>query len=131
MRLSATAGFTIILTALLASCTSTDEGPATEGGLTDSRHGVAGDEVASICFNREISSWQELTRDSIVLERGLDDYYRVELAGPCEPRDAFLSLRVESRDGICLGTGDEIDFPDDNAPSCTIRRINEWIPTED
>lgn len=112
---------TFWLTALLTACASSER-------ADDIRNGVAGDEVNSICFTRQINSWQEFDDRSIILERGRNDYYKVDLAGSCMPRDAFVGLQFHSRSGICLNVGDEIDFPDDRAPSCTIRRIHEWLP---
>ncbi|MDP1931046.1 MAG: DUF6491 family protein [Gammaproteobacteria bacterium] len=92
------------------------------------QRGTPGEQVSSICFNRQIDNWQPLSRNAIILERGLNDYYRVILDGGCDARRSGLSIVTESRTGICLEEGDEIDFEGDFSPSCRINQINAWIP---
>ncbi|MCB1669632.1 MAG: DUF6491 family protein [Gammaproteobacteria bacterium] len=90
--------------------------------------GEPGRSVQSICFVRQIESWQPLSEEAIVIERAINDYYRLNLIGACEPDLAFNTLQFESRSGICLNPGDEIEFPGSFSPSCTISSIDTWIP---
>jgi len=109
---------------LLAGCTSS----RTESLVMQ---GVAGDPVQSICFTRSINSWQPYSRDSLILRRGLNDYFRLQVSGSCELDRAFNSIAVISRGGSCLNVGDRIDVPDDFGGSCTIRKIETWIVPEE
>lgn len=94
--------------------------------------GQAGEQVDRICFTRQIDSWQRLDERSIVVRRGMNDYYRLELMGACDPRDAFVAIQLESRSGMCLSQGDRVRFDRDRSGlSCSIRRIHEWIPAEE
>ena len=92
------------------------------------QRGTPGEELTSICFNRQISGWQPLSRNAIILERAVNDYYRITLDGGCDAQRSGLSIATESRTGICLEEGDEIDFEGDFSPSCRIDQINAWIP---
>lgn len=92
------------------------------------QRGTLGEELNSICFNRQINGWQPLNRNAIILEKGVNDYYRVTLDGGCDAQSSGLSIATESRTGICLQEGDEIDFEGDFSPSCRIDQINAWIP---
>lgn len=92
------------------------------------QRGTAGDEVNSVCFTNQIRGWQPLSRNAIVLERGLNDYYRVTLNGVCDATRSGLTMATESRSGICLGIGDDIDFANDFSPSCSIQSIHAWTP---
>lgn len=92
------------------------------------QRGTPGEELNSICFNRQINGWQTLSRNAIILEKGVNDYYRVTLDGGCDVQRSGLSIATESRTGICLEEGDEIDFEGDFSPSCRIDQINAWTP---
>lgn len=105
---------------ILTSCTSS--------GPSAVQRGSPGEELNSICFNRQINGWQPLNRNAIILEKGLNDYYRVTLNGGCDAEHSGLSIATKSRTGICLQEGDEIDFEGDFYPSCRIDQINAWIP---
>lgn len=106
---------------ILAACTSSRTGD----DLIAS--GVADESVRSICFTRGINSWQPYSQDSLIVRRGLNDYFRLEVAGACELDRAFNSIALISRGGSCLNVGDRIEVPNDFGGSCTIRRIETWI----
>lgn len=112
----------ILSTAILTLAACSSSGPSAV------QRGTAGEEVSSLCFARQVDSWQPLSRDSILLKKGVNDYYRVQLAGVCDPQRAGLRLVTQARSGICLGSGDQIDFEGDFATSCTITQINAWTP---
>lgn len=92
------------------------------------QRGTPGEQVNSVCFTNQIRGWQPLSRNAIVLERGLNDYYRVTLNGACDATRSGLTMATESRSGICLGIGDDIDFANDFSPSCSIESIHAWTP---
>lgn len=89
-------------------------------------NGTAGEQMSQICFTRNIRSWHELDRQTIIVHANVSDYYRLELSGGCDGRNAFTHIEVRSRSGSCLGVGDEVSFDRDFGPSCSIRRINRW-----
>jgi hypothetical protein len=111
-------------TALLAAACSTP--PAeTADAKPDARQGK---EVRQICFNQQIRNWRELDRKSIIVEKGVNDEYKLELIGSCQPQDAFLNIGLVSRvgGGSCLSSGDKLVTDAQFDGSCSIRRIYEW-----
>jgi len=105
---------------LLTACQSS--------GPSAVQRGTAGEEMNSLCFSNQIRGWQPLSRNAIVLEQGLNDYYRVTLNGACDATRSGLTIATESRSGICLEIGDDIDFANDFSPSCSIQSIHAWTP---
>lgn len=106
----------------LAAC----QGSSSSSRSEELANGTAGEQMSQICFTRNIRSWHELDSQTIVVRANVDDYYRLELSGGCDGRNAFTHIEVRSRSGSCLGVGDEVSFDRDFGPSCTIRRINRW-----
>ena len=88
-----------------------------------------GPEVDRICFSGQINSWSELSRDSILLRRGVNDWYKVDLNGTCNPQWAFNSIALASRPSgtSCITPGDRIttDEPEIGGV-CLIDAIYEW-----
>ncbi len=116
----------LALPLVLAACASSESSRETA-----IMNGMLGEEVNSLCFTRDIRSWHEFDRQSIILEARRDDYYKVDLAGVCDARNAFMQVEVVSRTGVCLGPGDQIRFDHDiGGASCTIRDIHRWHPAE-
>ncbi|MBB5518033.1 DUF6491 family protein [Amphiplicatus metriothermophilus] len=106
-----------------------EEAPEAREG-TDLRLGA---EVDRICFGRNINGWKPVKGedDVVLLERGVDDWYRVELTGACEERlfRFAQAIGIESRpSGGCVTHGDVIIVEDTGnfARRCFIRRIYEW-----
>jgi len=92
-------------------------------------NGTQGEQVSSICFSRNINDWQELGPNSIILRANRNDYYRVDLVGVCQPDQAFSTIGIQSRSGLCLEQGDRIGFDNDLSPgSCSVSRIYRWLP---
>lgn len=92
-----------------------------------------GKETNRICFQRSISGWKSVKGedDVVLLERGLNHWYWVELAGGCRESmlRSALSIGIDSRPaGGCVSRGDVIIVRD--TPSftrrCVITRIYEW-----
>jgi hypothetical protein len=106
-----------------AACTT----PATQtaDATPDPRQGA---EVRQICFNQQIRNWRENDRRSIIVEKGVNEEYKLDLIGTCQPDDAFLRIGLVSRvgAGTCLSSGDRLITDSDFDGSCSIRRIYEW-----
>ena len=87
-----------------------------------------GEEVNNICFAQQIRNWRENDNRSVIVEARLNDEYKLELIGTCNPRDAFLNIGLVSRGGSsCLSTGDKlVTDARYNDGSCSIRRIYKW-----
>lgn len=87
-----------------------------------------GEQVNNICFAQQIRNWRENDNRSVIVEARLNDEYKLELIGTCNPRDAFLNIGLVSRGGSsCLSTGDQlVTDARYNDGSCSIRRIYKW-----
>lgn len=92
-----------------------------------------GEEVNRICFQRNINNWRSVKGedDVVLLERGVNNWYRVELNGGCDERlfRFATAIGIESRPGgSCVTRGDVIiveDGPGFNR-RCFIRKMYEW-----
>lgn len=119
----------IIVGILLALTVSGCQGTASERRQAV-LSGTQGDRVSSVCFVRDIRNWYAFDDRSLIIQRGRDNYYRLELIGACDTSQAFMTLRTQSRSGICLSPGDRISFPHDRGMSCSVTRIYEWFPAD-
>ncbi len=108
---------------IVSACASSV--PSRDNALAE---GTRGETVQSVCFTRQINSWYPLSDEAIIVQRGLDEYFRLQLIGLCEPDEAFSSVNLRTRSGACVSPGDQIEIPGDYAPECTIQRIDSWIP---
>lgn len=92
-----------------------------------------GEEVNSICFARTINGWKALkgVDNVVLLDKGVHDWYYVELTGYC-PARVFQSaerIAIESRPaGGCLTRGDTIVVHDvgNLANRCFIKKMSKW-----
>lgn len=92
-----------------------------------------GKEVNRICFAQSINGWKEIKDEDgvVLLETGVNDWYRVELSGAC-PASLFRFAQwigIDERpSGGCVTQGDAIVVKDtgDFTRRCYITRINEW-----
>lgn len=104
----------------------------------DPRLGV---EVDRICFSRDISNFATIDDedDAVLLERGVNDWYKVTLAGACNyNRLRFAqSVAIDERPrGGCITRGDALVFSDSafgdfsfpNATRCIITEMFRWNP---
>jgi hypothetical protein len=109
-----------------------------EPGGADPRLGAA---VDRICFSRDINNFQTIDDedDAVLLERGVNDWYKVTLAGACDyNRLRFAqSVAIDERPrGGCVTRGDALVFSDSafgdfsfpNATRCIIDEIHRWNP---
>lgn len=100
-----------------------------------------GEEVRQICFSRNISNFQTIDDedDAVLLERGVNDWYKTTLAGACDRnRLRFAqSVAIDNRPrGGCIRRGDALIFSDSafgdfsfpNATRCIIVEIHRWNP---
>ncbi len=113
-----------LITALalaLSACSSSGSG--TSAAIMN---GTLGEEVSSICFNHDIQNWHDFDNTSIIVEARYDEHYKLELAGGCNTRNAFMQIVVESRGSACLTPGDRITFDRDLGLSCSVTRIHRW-----
>lgn len=92
-----------------------------------------GKKVNRICFQRSIDNWRPVqgTDNAVLLERGVNDWYYVTLAGACRESifRSAIAIGLETRPGGgCVTNGDVILVRD--APGftqrCVITRINKW-----
>lgn len=115
--------FAATAAALLAGCATPPVDTA--DAKPDPRQG---EEVNNICFAQQIRNWRENDNRSVIVEARLNDEYKLELVGTCNPRDAFLNIGLVSRGGSsCLSTGDKLVTDSRYSDgSCSIRRIYKW-----
>ncbi|MFN0022327.1 MAG: DUF6491 family protein [Parvularculaceae bacterium] len=100
-----------------------------------------GEEVRQICFSRSISGFRTIDDedDAILLERGVNDWYKTTLAGACNYNQLRFaqSVAIDQRPGGgCITRGDALVFSDSafgdfsfpNATRCIITEIYRWDP---
>jgi hypothetical protein len=100
-----------------------------------------GEEVDQICFSRNISSFRTIDDedDAVLLERGVNDWYKTNLAGACNYNQLRFaqSVAIDQRPrGGCIRRGDALIFSDSafgdfsfpNATRCIIVEIHRWNP---
>ena len=112
--------------ALLLGACSTAANTEQTDAKPDPRQGK---EVRQICFSQQIRNWRENDRDSVIVEKGMKEEYKLDLVGTCQPDQAFTSIGLISRfgGGSCLSSGDRlVTDARFNDGSCSIRRIYEW-----
>ena len=108
---------------VVSGCVAVEESEQAE---IDPRQGEAVDRV---CFIRNIDNWRSLDRRSVLVERGINDWYKLDLIGVCDPDAAFNSIALRSRGGSsCLRRGDTV-FTDEfggDVRRCSVRAIYRW-----
>lgn len=100
-----------------------------------------GEEVDQICFARNISGFRTIDGedDAVLLERGVNDWYRASLAGACNWNQLRFaqSVAIDGRPGGgCVRRGDALVFSDSafgdfsfpSATRCIIVEIRRWDP---
>lgn len=92
-----------------------------------------GPEVDRICFQRNINGWRELkgVDNVVLLETGVNNWHRVELAGGCRASLFRFAetIGIESRPGGgCVSRGDVIIVGQTGGfvHRCIITKINLW-----
>jgi hypothetical protein len=92
-----------------------------------------GPEVDRICFASTIDGWKEAKGfdDAVLLERGVNEWYLVDLSGACRARDFRFAqtIGIESRPaGGCVSRGDVILVESGGGfmNRCFISKIRKW-----
>lgn len=122
--------FLAVLTALCASAAAEGDEKA------DPRQGA---EVDRICFGRNINNFKTIdgVDDAILLEKGVNDWYKAKLIGACNWRELKWAQAVAIEQhpaGGCVTPGDYLifsrsafgDFSFPNTTRCAISDIYEW-----
>lgn len=116
--------------AAVAACGTTQSYQEREAALAAEAAARQGEEVNQICFSQSINGWREFGDDAILLRKGVNDWYKLDLSGTCEPDWAMNAIALHGFGASsCLSRGDRVTTPD--APgsfsgSCFITRIYEW-----
>ena len=92
-----------------------------------------GSEVDRICFRSTINSWRTVDDldDTVLLQKGVNDWYYVELRGGCSNRilRTALAIGIDGRpSGSCVTRGDVIVVGENRAAKrrCFIQRMYQW-----
>lgn len=123
----------LIAACLAAGMAAFSNAKAEDEGGEDKADQRLGEEVSRICFPRNINGWKTIKGEDnvLLLEEGVNDWYRVELLGACRYSDLRFTqtIALESRpSGGCVTRGDVITLIDRSSFNrrCTITQINEW-----
>lgn len=100
-----------------------------------------GEKVDQICFSQDITNFQTIDGedDAVLLERGVNDWYKTSLTGACNYNQLRFaqSVAIDERPrGGCIRRGDALifsysafgDFSFPNATRCIIVEIHRWDP---
>ena len=120
--------------ALLAACSTPAGGePDIPEWMNDAR---LGEKVDRICFTQSVDSFRMPTRDTVIVEKGVNDEYLIEMFASCHDLDNAQSLSFDTFAGSsCITKGDSIyaydsAFGPDSTGippvRCPISAIYEW-----
>lgn len=114
--------------AALAACQTTEDAREQDQLARAAIAAKQGEQVNRICFASSINSWREFGSDAVLLRKGANDWYKLDLSGACDPEGAFNSIAVITRPaGGCVSRGDEIGtFDQTIGGACLITEIHEW-----
>ncbi|MEK7265203.1 MAG: DUF6491 family protein [Pseudomonadota bacterium] len=111
---------------------------AAESGKADPR---LGEQVDRICFGRNINNFKTIEGedDAILLEKGVNDWYKATLIGACNYSQLkwAQAVAIDQRPaGGCVTPGDYLifsrsafgDFSFPNTTRCAISEIYRWNP---
>lgn len=128
-----TLAFGTVSAALLAACSTSPDTEESADWLNDAR---LGEKVDRICFTGSIDNFRAATRETVIVEKGVNDEYLLEMMGKCSDLDRAQSLSLDTFGGSsCLTKGDSIfaydsvfgpDRTDMPAMRCPIRGIYKW-----
>ena len=120
--------------ALLAACASSSS--AEEEMANWQEDARLGEKVDRICFSDSIDSFRMATRDAVIVRKGVNREYLVEMVGQCPDLDNANSLNFDTSPGSsCVTRGDKIYAHDSGFGvdrsgvaqlRCPIRAIYEW-----
>ncbi len=111
---------------------------AEEETAADAREG---EQVDRICFGRNINNFKTIKGedDAVLLEKGVNDWYKATLIGACNYSELKWAeaVAIDSRPaGGCVTPGDYLifsrsafgDFSFPNTTRCAISEIYKWDP---
>lgn len=86
------------------------------------------DAVDRVCFTSQINNWRSLDDHAILIEKGVNEWYKLDLTGPCEPDLAFQRIAVHTKPpGGCLSKGDAVaTFTTPTYGVCRITAMHRW-----
>lgn len=100
-----------------------------------------GEQVDRICFGRNINNFKTIEGedDAILLEKGVNDWFKATLIGACNYRELkwAQAVAIDQRPaGGCVTPGDYLifsrsafgDFKFPNTTRCAISAIYKWDP---
>ena len=123
------------LAATLGACSATPARSSTDSVdvASDAR---VGEPVNQLCFASTIDNFKMPTRNSVVVEKGVNDEYLIETMGNCFDLQNAMSLSFDTFPGSgCISKGDSIFAydsvfgPDEMsmpAMRCPIAQIYKW-----
>ncbi len=80
-----------------------------------------------MCFARGIDGWRPLGPGSILVRRGIDDWYKLELGGFCRSRELDAIAFDTGRGRSCIERGDRVATSDfARVSSCMVSAIHAW-----
>lgn len=115
--------------AALAACQTAEEFAAEEERLQAEIAAKQGERVDRICFTQSINGWRELGDDAVLLRKNVNDWYKLDISGTCDPEWAFNAIAIETRPAgaHCVSRGDQIRTFDTAIDGrCFITAIHEW-----
>lgn len=98
-----------------------------------------GEEVSRICFGRDINNFETIEGedDAVLLEKSVNEWYKVTLIGACSYRQLKWAMAVafDDRTG-CVTRGDALiftqsvmgDFSFQDTTRCIVDDIYRWDP---
>ena len=120
--------------AVLAACSSAPDGNDDMANWQDDAR--LGEKVDRICFTDNIDNFRNATRNTVIVEEGVNDEYLIETAGSCYDLKNAMSLSLDTfGSSSCVSRGDNIfaydsafgpDSSDIPPIRCPIGAIYEW-----
>jgi hypothetical protein len=88
-----------------------------------------GEEVNRVCFKSQVKSWSKNDNRSVIISiagantsMAKREDYKLELAGPCQPEDAFIDIGLRSTPGGgCIEPR-----VTEVLGSCVVKKIYKW-----
>lgn len=125
----------LIVAGLTACASTSDDKQKPRGIAAFANDARLGEQVDKICFNRNIDGFSDARRDTVVLTKGVSDYYIVEVSGVCSNLRYAQSIAVDSSLS-CVMQGDSLLVSDSafglndqtgmGPDRCFIEKIHRW-----
>jgi len=114
---------------LAAACAYTPQKSTDQAAIDAEIAARQGEAVDNICFTRDINGWRELGDSAVLVQKGVNDWYKLDLIGTCRPDQAFNAIAIRTRPsaGFCLSKGDTVTtYTTPMAEQCAISAIHKW-----